>query len=84
VHRVGGLADTVVDCALEHLADHTANGFVFNDFNEQALARAIARAMALYRRPDEWCGVRQRAMEQALGWDQAAAQYLALYQHLCT
>jgi glycogen synthase len=28
--------------------------------------------------------VRQRAMEQALGWDQAAAQYLALYQHLCT
>jgi starch synthase len=84
VHRVGGLADTVVDSALEHLADHTANGFVFNDFNEQALARAIARAMALYRRPDEWCGVRQRAMAQALGWDQAAAQYLALYQHLCT
>lgn len=84
VHGVGGLADTVVDCALEHLADGTANGFVFHAFNEHALARAVARAMALYRRPTEWRSVRQRAMQQALGWDKAAAQYLALYQHLVT
>ena len=84
VHGVGGLADTVVDCALEHLADGTANGFVFNAFNEHALARAVARAMALYRRPTEWRAVRQRAMQQDLGWDKAATQYLALYQHLVT
>jgi starch synthase len=69
---------------LEHLADGTANGFVFNDFTEQALGRAVARAMALYRRADEWRSVRQRAMQQHLGWGKAAAEYLALYQHLCT
>jgi starch synthase len=84
VHHVGGLADTVVDCALEHLADGTANGFVFHSFNPQSLSRAMARALALYARPTEWRAVRQRAMQQPLGWDKAAAQYMALYRHLVT
>ncbi|MGB4582822.1 MAG: glycogen synthase GlgA [Rhodoferax sp.] len=82
VHRVGGLADTVVDCALEHLADGTANGFVFDDFTPEALDRAMRRAVALYERKSEWHGVRQRAMQQPLGWDKAAAQYVALYRRL--
>jgi starch synthase len=82
VHHVGGLTDTVVDCALEHLADGTANGFVFHSFNPQSLARAMARALALYARPTEWRAVRQRAMQQPLGWDKAAAQYMALFRHL--
>jgi starch synthase len=82
VHRVGGLADTVVDCALEHLADGTANGFVFDDFTPEALDRAMRRAVALYERKSEWYAVRQRAMQQPLGWDKAAAQYVALYRRL--
>jgi starch synthase len=83
VHRVGGLADTVVDCSLEDLALGTANGFVFNEFTVPALERAIARAFALFMRKTEWNQVRARAMNQALGWETAAAQYLALYQRLC-
>jgi starch synthase len=82
VHRVGGLADTVVDCALEHLADGTANGFVFDDFTPEALDRAMRSAVALYERKSEWHSVRQRAMQQPLGWDKAAAQYVALYRRL--
>jgi len=82
VHRVGGLADTVVDCALEHLADGTANGFVFDAFAPEALARAMRRALALFERKQDWRSVRQRAMQQPLGWDQAAAQYVALYRRL--
>jgi len=82
VHRVGGLADTVVDCALENLADGTANGFVFDAFTPEALARAMRRAFALYERKSEWRSVRQRAMQQSLGWDKAAAQYVALYRRL--
>jgi starch synthase len=82
VHRVGGLADTVVDCALEHLADGTANGFVFDAFTPEAMARAMRRAWALYARKTEWRSVRQRAMQQPLGWDKAAAQYAALYRRL--
>ena len=82
VHRVGGLADTVVDCSLEDLAHGSANGFVFNEFTSAALERAMLRAFALYARPGEWRSVRQRAMQQALGWDRAAEQYVALYRHL--
>ncbi len=84
VHRVGGLADTVVDCSLDNLAENRANGFVFDDFNQQALERAMARAFALYDRRHEWEKVRSCGMHQNLGWHGAAQQYVALYQHLST
>ncbi|MBK1684623.1 glycogen synthase GlgA [Rhodoferax fermentans] len=82
VHRVGGLADTVVDCSLENLAEGRANGFVFDDFNQPALERAMARAFALYARKTEWKKVRACGMRQDLGWQSAARQYVTLYQHL--
>ena len=83
VHRVGGLADTVVDCSLEDLAEETANGFVFDRFDSHAFSRAMARAFALHRVPAQWRVVQQRAMRQNLGWGPAATQYMALYQQLC-
>ncbi len=84
VHRVGGLADTVVDCSLEDLAEGRANGFVFDEFCAPALERALCRAFALYARPAEWRRVRSAAMQQKLGWESAAQQYIALYQRLCS
>ena len=78
-----GLADTVVDCSLEDLASEKANGFVFHRFERQALARAVERAFALFNRKAEWRSVRARAMKQPLGWDNAAAQYVDLYNRLC-
>ncbi len=83
VHRVGGLADTVWDSSLENLAEEQANGFVFDQFTPQSLERAIRRAFALFARTSEWNVVRERAMSQKLGWENAAAQYMALYQRLC-
>ena len=83
VHRVGGLADTVIDCSLEDLADGTANGFVFKHFDSQTLSRAIARAFALFADKAQWRAVRRLGMNQRLGWDHAARQYMALYQRLC-
>lgn len=78
VRRVGGLADTVADARLETL-DTDATGFVFEPFTADALLGAVARALALYRRPADWKRVRQRGMRQRFGWDAAAARYLALY-----
>jgi starch synthase len=80
VHRVGGLADTVVDCTLEDMAEGFANGFVFGEFTQHAFERAVSRAFTLYAKRPEWNRVRTRAMQQPLGWDAAAQQYLALYQ----
>ncbi len=82
VHSVGGLADTVVESAPEHVADGLANGFVFHEFSADAFERALGRSLALYARNTDWNQVRERAMRQKLGWDQAASEYLALYQRL--
>ena len=82
VRRTGGLADTVVDCSLEELADERATGFVFERFDAADLTRALRRAFALWRRPREWRAVRSHAMAQHFGWDTAAAGYLALYRGL--
>jgi starch synthase len=82
VRRVGGLADTVVDCALENLADGLATGCVFERFETGDYTAALRRACALFRREAEWREVQQRAMAQDFGWSAAAAQYAALYRRL--
>ncbi|MFC0227748.1 glycogen synthase GlgA [Serratia aquatilis] len=82
VRRTGGLADTVVDCALENLADGTASGFVFDDCDAAALGNAIRRAMVLWGRPKHWRHVQRHAMSLDFGWQVAAKDYLSLYQRL--
>jgi len=82
VRRTGGLADTVVDCTLEDLAEERATGFVFERFEAADLTRALCRAFTLWGRPRDWRAVRRRAMAQRFGWDAAAASYLALYRSL--
>ena len=81
-HRTGGLADTVVDCTLEDLADQLATGFLFERFDGADLTRALRRAFALWARPRDWGIVRRRAMAQRFGWDTAASRYIELYRHL--
>ena len=78
VRRVGGLADTVADTRLDTL-DTTATGFVFDDFSAAGLLQATGCAAALFRRPDDWRRVQDRAMRQDFGWPPAARQYHALY-----
>lgn len=82
VHRVGGLADTVVDTTLEDLDAGTATGFVFDAFTAEAYRRALRRAFALWRRPDGWACVQAAAMRQRFGWDVAAQRYVEIYARL--
>lgn len=82
VHKVGGLADTVTDCSLENLADETATGFVFNDFDVEGFNSAARRAFALFARKTEWKKVQKFAMAQDLSWDAAAQKYFDLYQQV--
>ena len=80
VRRVGGLADTVTDCALEHLADGSATGMVFEAFDAAALEAAQRRALALYARPADWKAVQRAAMARRHDWAVAAADYLRVYR----
>ncbi len=82
VRRVGGLADTVVDCALENLDDGSATGFVFDELSARALLGAIRRAFVLFRSPEQWATVQRRGMALRFDWSVAAQHYLALYQSL--
>lgn len=82
VHRVGGLADTVTDVALENLADGSATGFVFDGFDRAAYLAALRRTFALRTRKAEWRRVQRTAMQRRFDWEGAAARYVALYRSL--
>jgi starch synthase len=82
VHRVGGLADTVVDSSLENLADDLATGFVFDAFERSSIVAAIRRAFALKGRRADWKAVVRRAMTQNFGWEAAALEYAEVYRGL--
>ncbi|WP_308418098.1 glycogen synthase GlgA [Chitinimonas sp. BJB300] len=78
--RTGGLADTVVDCSLENLADGTACGFVFERFEQPDFDAAVQRAFVLYAKPPIWREVRRHAMGRQFDWAAPAQAYLALYR----
>jgi starch synthase len=80
VRRVGGLADTVVDSALENLADGTATGFVFERLEIGDYLAAVRRAFALFERRSDWRKVQARAMGQPFDWTAAAERYAAVYR----
>ncbi|HSW16724.1 MAG TPA: glycogen synthase GlgA [Ramlibacter sp.] len=82
VHRVGGLADTVVDTTPHSLEAGVATGFVFEEFTAPALLTAMRRAVALHAQPQRWLAVAQTAMRQRFDWHEAASRYLALYRFL--
>lgn len=82
VHRVGGLADTVIDATAVTLADGTATGFAFDGENPAALTSAIRRASALFREPAVWLRMMRRAMAQDFSWAAAARRYLDVYREL--
>ncbi|QDQ27530.1 glycogen synthase GlgA [Chitinimonas arctica] len=78
--RTGGLADTVRDCSLENLADGSANGFVFERFEQPDFDAAVRRAYTLYAEPPRWQAVQQQAMRRHFGWSGPAGAYLDLYR----
>ena len=84
VRRVGGLADSVVDCSLENLGDRSATGFVFERFAVDDYLAAVRRACVLYRRQDDWRQVQADAMARNFDWNAAAKEYLAVYRNVAT
>lgn len=82
VHRVGGLADSVIDSSPENLRDKKATGFTFDHFDIPAIEYAINQAFTLYKQPLEWRRVQRQGMKQKLSWKHSATQYKKLYQEI--
>ncbi|MGD0349981.1 MAG: glycogen synthase GlgA [Verrucomicrobiota bacterium] len=79
VRAVGGLDDSVIDFSQ---AAARANGIKFNEYSSRALAKAIRKALALYRHPGLLQRARRNAMKLDFSWDQTVGEYLKVYATL--
>jgi starch synthase len=84
VHRVGGLADTVVDADDSSMVTGNATGVVFDEVTVAALLAAVERACTLYRQPVLWKKLALAGMRHSrlFGWRASATHYVALYRQL--
>jgi starch synthase len=82
VHRVGGLADTVVDADEAALREDRATGFAYAGATPEALVHAMRHALDGWRHPAAWRQVMRRAMAQDTSWRVPATRYAALYEAL--
>ncbi len=79
VRRTGGLADTVT------AADTTAatgTGFLFDDYDAEALADALASALATYREPEHWHALMVRGMREDFSWETQGSVYESFYRQV--
>lgn len=79
VHRVGGLADTVVDASHQALKDRTATGLVFHEASSGALIEAVKRALMIYADPPRYQQMQEVGMAQDFSWNRSARAYQQLY-----
>ncbi|HUX35853.1 MAG TPA: glycogen/starch synthase [Candidatus Paceibacterota bacterium] len=79
VRKTGGLADTVEDFDPHH---GKGTGFVFEQFDSQALLITMVRAHESYRNKREWTRLMERTMSQDFSWKNSARKYMALCQRL--
>lgn len=76
VRNTGGLRDTVVD-----MGDWQGIGIRFDQATVGDIVYSVARALELYaHQPEQLHWMQQHMMGFDHSWDQAAAQYLELYQ----
>jgi starch synthase len=77
VRATGGLADTVTDA---DASPDSGNGFVFTDYEPEAMIAAIQRAVTAYGETDRWRAIMKRGMAADFSWAHAAKEYVALYE----
>ncbi|CAB1276727.1 glycogen synthase GlgA [Candidatus Nitrosacidococcus tergens] len=82
VHKVGGLADTIIDATPENLDRELATGFIFNNPTSSELLHAIERCLHLYAQPYLWQKLILTGMAQDFNWKNSAKRYLELYYKL--
>lgn len=82
VSSTGGLIDTVVDCDIRSLKNHTASGFVIKNLDTAGLLQTIKRVLHLYHDKPSWLKLQRNCMKKDLGWGPSAAAYLQIYSNL--
>ncbi len=79
VRKVGGLADTVIDCVDDN---ENGTGFVFEDYLSEALYEKIEQAVTMYKNNRVWTKIMKRGMKLDNSWKHSAAEYIKLFEQL--
>jgi starch synthase len=82
VHKVGGLADTVIHASLGNLSQGVATGFVIDTLDADTLFDTIRRAIILYKHKLAWRQLVRTGMHQDFSWENSAREYLAVYRSM--
>ncbi len=77
VFHTGGLADTIIDY---NENNYNGNGFVFKDYNKEAFADAIRRAIEFFKDTEHRAKLIGNAFGADFSWDKSAYDYYRLYK----
>jgi starch synthase len=77
VRATGGLDDTVRNW---NRKARTGNGFKFREASGAALLDAVARALNMYKQPEDWRLLQAEGMAQDFSWEASARQYERVYE----
>ncbi len=72
VHRIGGLADTVIPATRKNLEAGKATGFAFRHYSVEDLLWAIDQSLHLWRDKETWLKIMKKGMSLDLSWDRPA------------
>jgi starch synthase len=81
VRATGGLRDTVSQFDPTTLI---GNGFVFEQFDAEALIAAVSRAANIFRKPPIWRQLMSNCFKADFSWARAARQYLDWFEQIRT
>jgi starch synthase len=79
VRATGGLRDTITEFDPKTM---TGNGFLFTPYTAEALTGALERAIAVYRRPNQWSRLMGNCFKSEFSWDRAAGEYVEWFERL--
>lgn len=77
VRATGGLADTIDDIDSD---GGTGTGFVFEEYDPEAMMEAVHRAVRLFGRKRIWRKIMKRAMTRDFSWNRSTEKYVELYR----
>ena len=80
VHRVGGLADTVI--GYDGWNRERATGFTFGEPSPIALRDTVMWARQCYHDPKLWTQIATNGMRQDFSWWRSAERYIDAYEHV--
>jgi starch synthase len=69
----GGLRDTISEF---DAASCSGNGFLFEEYEPEALLAAAARAVRIFRNPSLWRRLMSNCFQADFSWSDTARQYL--------